>query len=58
MIDLFLGAMVLYLFVSLYLDYKIKKEREKFENTLQENQNKRLEKILEAYKSILKDKKW
>nr|DAO62026.1 MAG TPA: protein of unknown function UPF0542 [Caudoviricetes sp.] len=57
MIDLFLGAMVLYLFVSLYLDYKIKKEREKFENTLQENQNKRLEKILEAYKSILKDKK-
>lgn len=57
MIDLFLGVMVLYLFVSLYLDYKIKKEREKFENTLQENQNKRLEKILEAYKSILKDKK-
>lgn len=57
MIDLFLGAMVLYLFVSLYLDYKIKKEREKFENTLQENQNKRLEKILEAYKYILKDKK-
>jgi hypothetical protein len=57
MIDLFLGAMVLYLFVYLYLDYKIKKEREKFENTLQENQNKRLEKILEAYKSILKDKK-
>lgn len=57
MIDLFLGAMVLYLFVSLYLDYKIKKERKKFENTLQENQNKRLEKILEAYKSILKDKK-
>ena len=57
MIDLFLGAMVLYLFVSLYLDYKIKKEREKFANTLQENQNKRLEKILEAYKSILKDKK-
>lgn len=57
MIDLFLGAMVLYLFVSLYLDYKIKKEREKFENTLQENQNKRLEKILEVYKSILKDKK-
>jgi len=58
MIEIFLGAMVLYLFVSLYLDYKIKKEREKFENTLQENQNKRLEKILEAYKSILKDKKW
>lgn len=28
MIEIFLGAMVLYLFVSLYLDYKIKKERE------------------------------
>lgn len=57
MFELFLGFLVLYLFVSLYLDYKIKKEREKFENTLQENQNKRLEKILEAYKAILKDKK-
>lgn len=57
MIEIFLGAIVLYLFVSLYLDYKNKQEQQKFENTLQENQNKRLEKILEAYKSILKDKK-
>ena len=57
MIDLFLGAMVLYLFVSLYLDYKNKQEQQKFEKTLQETQNKRLEKILEAYNSILKDKK-
>ena len=57
MIEIFLGAMVLYLFVSLYLDYKNKQEQQKFEKTLQEPQNKRLEKILEAYKSILKDKK-
>lgn len=57
MIEIFLGAIVLYLFVSLYLDYKNKQEQQKFEKTLQETQNKRLEKILEAYKSILKDKK-
>ena len=57
MIEIFLGAMVLYLFVSLYLDYKNKQEQQKFEKTIQETQNKRLEKILEAYKSILKDKK-
>lgn len=57
MIEIFLCAMVLYLFVSLYLDYKNKQEQQKFEKTLQETQNKRLEKILEAYKSILNDKK-
>lgn len=56
MIELFLGFLVLCLFTSLYLDYKIKKEQE-YEKLRQENQNKRLEKILEAYKSILKDKK-
>lgn len=57
MFELFLGFLVLYLFTSLYLDYKKNKLEQEYEKLRQENQNKRLEKILEAYKSILKDKK-
>lgn len=57
MFELFLGFLVMYLFTSLYLDYKKNKLEQEYEKLRQENQNKRLEKILEAYKSILKDKK-
>lgn len=57
MFELFLGFLVLYLFTSLYLDYKRNKLEQEYEKIRQENQNKRLEKILEAYKAILKDKK-
>lgn len=57
MIELFLGILVLYLFVSLYFDYKKNKLEQEYEKLRQENQNKRLEKILNSYKEFLKEKK-
>lgn len=57
MIDLFLGLLILYLFVSLYLDYKEKTLRKEMEKLNQENQNKRLEAILKAYEKMINDKK-
>lgn len=56
MIDLFLGLLILYLFVSLYLDYKEKTPRKEMEKLNQENQNKRLEAILKAYEKMIKGK--
>ena len=57
MIDLFLSLLIIYLFVSLYLDYKEKTLRKEMEKLNQENQNKRLEAILKAYEKMINDKK-
>ena len=56
MIDIFLSLLIIYLFVSLYLDYKEKTLRKEMEKLNQENQNKRLEAILKAYEKMIKGK--
>ena len=59
MIDLFLFALILYLFISLYLDYKQQKQHDflledlkfKIENSKLDDTLEKLEKLLNEFKN-------